>query len=166
MCRRGDLKGNPLPPGGSLLVPSYGCRPRDQHFRRTHRRHSAAPPRPQSRTPALHRFSGHVSVESPGRPRPRRLCPPFRNRASATSRSPEDEPAVRCWDKLGPFGVIAPLELDPVQRSRSSCCVAPSTSLIGTSRRSRPCRRFTTRWVIARLTGSTTARSSSPASAV
>ena len=32
------------------------------------------PVRPQSRTPALHRFSGHVSVEAPGRPPADAVC--------------------------------------------------------------------------------------------
>ena len=72
------------------------------------------PVRPQSRTPALHRFSGHVSVEAPGRPPADAVCV---LRSEIGHQQPLvrriDEPAVRCWDKLGPFGVIAPLELDP-----------------------------------------------------
>ena len=66
----GDLKGYSPPPGGSsrsramatssvtstISAPTDGTRP--------------LPVRPQSRTPALHRFSGHASGESPGRPPP------------------------------------------------------------------------------------------------
>ena len=70
----GDLKGYSPPPGGSSLVPSYGYQRRDQHYQRTYRRHSATPRTTPSRTPVLHRFSGHVSVEAPGRPPAHAVC--------------------------------------------------------------------------------------------
>jgi hypothetical protein len=44
VCRRGELKGYSPPPGGFIVGPELCYERRDQHYQRTHRRHSGHSP--------------------------------------------------------------------------------------------------------------------------